>query len=225
MKNKRLSALMLIAIGIFLIVYAEPITVRIGNSADGLVKYNVVIESVYDNGFSKPQYKVGSGIVISKDGIILTAKHVINEATSVRVTLYDGRMFTITKFYTDPNSDVAYIDLPCDVNDFIPLSDSNDVKDGDKVVFVGNPEGIWENRTAYGRVLNAALNRLCFDPTGPTLMIHAKIIPGYSGGGVYVAHKLVGIISRGGPEYAFVISSNTCQRVLNESGMGELDGK
>jgi len=221
MKRARLFALiglLLLSIGVFLVIYAEPIAVRVGNSPDGLVKYNVVIESVYDNGFSEPRYSMGSGVVISKDGIVLTAKHVVNGATSLRITLYDGRMFTIIEFYTDTESDVAYIDLPCDVNDFVPLSDSNDVEDGDKVVLVGNPGGIWENRTAYGRVLNAALNRLCLNPADPTLMIRAKIVPGYSGGGVYAAHKLVGIISRGMPKYVFVISSNTCKRVLNESG-------
>jgi len=224
MKRARLFALiglLLLSISMFLVVYAEPIAVRVGNSADGLTKYNVVIESVYDKKFSEPRYSMGSGVVISKDGIILTAKHVVNEATSVRITLYDGRMFTITEFYTDAESDVAYIDLPCDVNDFIPLSDSNDVKDGDKVVLVGNPGGIWENRTAYGRVLNVAFNRLCLDPTNPVLVVSAKTEPGYSGGGVYVNHKLVGIISRGSPMFIFAISSNTCFRALRESGYAE----
>lgn len=218
--NKRLTILLgvlLISIGVLIIINAEYLAVRVGNNPDGLDKYNVVIESVYDSPRGE-QYGVGSGVVISQNGIVLTAKHVVNGATSVRITLHDGRVFTMTEFYTDPNSDIAYIDLPCDVNDFILLAAPNGVKNGDKAALIGNPFGYLQDQVAYGRVVNAALNRLLMDPVNPVLMIKTRIMSGYSGGGVYVRHRLVGIISRSSPDYVFVIGVVTCRQALERSG-------
>jgi serine protease Do len=141
----------------------------------------------------QPEGGLGSGVIISKDGYIVTNNHVVDGAKTVTVTLSDGREFTARVIGRDPQTDVAVIkviakDLPA-----ITFAPSRDVEVGDRVLAIGNPFGIGETVTsgivsATGRRAGIGLKFEDFIQTD------AAINPGNSGGAlVDVEGRLVGI--------------------------------
>jgi serine protease Do len=138
------------------------------------------------------QEGVGSGVIVTKDGYILTNNHVVDGADEVKVALQDGREFTAKVVGRDPKSDVAVIkidgkDLPA-----VTMADSDQVEVGDVVLAIGNPFGIGQTVTtgivsAKGRG-NMGLDYEDFIQTD------AAINPGNSGGAlVDVDGRLIGI--------------------------------
>jgi serine protease Do len=149
-----------------------------------------------------PSAGLGSGVVISADGYIVTNNHVVEKADKLTVTFKDGREFSAKVVGRDPQTDVAVIkidgkDLPA-----ITFADSAKVEVGDRVLAVGNPFGIGETVTsgivsATSRRANIGLDYEDFIQTD------AAINPGNSGGAlVDVQGRLVGmntaILSRSG---------------------------
>src|SRR5690606_5751862 len=92
---------------------------------------------------------LGSGVIVSADGIVLTNNHVIDKADEISVTLNDGREFQAELVGTDEPSDVAVIRLKGDVNDLnpLPFGDSGALRLGDVVLAVGNPFGLGQTVT------------------------------------------------------------------------------
>src|SRR5262249_13050892 len=98
--------------------------------------------------FNMPrQQGIGSGVIVTKDGYILTNNHVVDGAEEVKVALQDGRELTAKVIGRDPKSDVAIVkvdgrDLPV-----VPMADSDKVEVGDVVLAIGNPFGIGQTVT------------------------------------------------------------------------------
>src|SRR5215470_10566399 len=90
---------------------------------------------------------VGSGVIISTDGYILTNNHVVDEADKVEVELNDNRKFTAKVIGADSPSDVAVIKINATGLPTVPLGDSDRVEIGDLVLAVGNPLGIGQTVT------------------------------------------------------------------------------
>ena len=157
---------------------------------------------------------VGSGVVVSADGRILTNNHVVSDAANgkLTVTLSDGRTVSATVVKTDPTHDLALIQAG-GVSGLTPatLGDSDQVKVGDQVVAIGSPEGLQGTVTsgivsALNRAVNAPAegSRNPYARTGNTestvhyqaIQTDASINPGNSGGPLLnAAGQVIGINS------------------------------
>ena len=171
--------------------------------------------------FSVPrQQGIGSGVVVTKDGYILTNNHVVDGADEVKVALQDGREFTAKVIGRDPKSDVAVIKVDAKDLPAVPMVDSDKVEVGDVVLAIGNPFGIGQTVTtgivsATGRSGATGLDYEDFIQTD------AAINPGNSGGALVDAEgRLIGIntaiLSRSGGNQGigFAIPVNLARDVM-----------
>jgi S1-C subfamily serine protease len=132
-----------------------------------------------------PEKETGSGMIIDKQGRILTNAHVVSGgAQSLEVTLAGGRKYKAERIYVDRTSDMALIKInPSEDLKVLPLGDSDKLQVGQKVLAIGNPFG-FDGTLTTGIV--SSLNRDIHGETGETLekMIQtdAAINPGNSGG-------------------------------------------
>jgi serine protease Do len=166
------------------------------------------------------QQGIGSGVIATKDGYILTNNHVVDGADEVKVALQDGREFTAKVIGRDPKSDVAVIKIDAKDLPAVPMADSDKVEVGDVVLAVGNPFGIGQTVTtgivsATGRAGAVGLDYEDFIQTD------AAINPGNSGGALIDAEgRLIGIntaiLSRSGGNQGigFAIPVNLARDVM-----------
>ena len=168
-----------------------------------------------------PQIGLGSGIIVSADGYILTNNHVVDDADKVKVTLGDGREMTAKVIGTDKKSDIAVIKVDAHDLPAVTFADSDDVLVGDRVLAIGNPFGIGQTVTsgivsATGRSGDLGLDYEDFIQTD------AAINPGNSGGAlVDMQSRLIGlntaILSRSGgfQGIGFAIPSNLARHIMD----------
>ena len=160
------------------------------------------------------EFSLGSGIIITKNGYIVTNYHVVSGATKIIVKLHDNRKFTAKLIGSDPKTDIAVIKI--DTKDLKPITitDSSKIRVGDIVLAIGNPFGLGETVT-HGIV--SALNRtsIGLNDYENFIQTDAAINPGNSGGAlVDLKGRLIGInsaiISRSGGNngIGFAIPSN-----------------
>lgn len=100
-------------------------------------------EQFFDNDDTTSQQRMlsslGSGVIVSQDGYVLTNHHVIQGADQIQVALRDGRETLANVIGTDPESDLAVLRIPLDNLPSIKLSDSEEVTVGDVALAIGNP--------------------------------------------------------------------------------------
>src|SRR4029077_12531914 len=166
------------------------------------------------------QQGIGSGVITTKDGYILTNNHVVDGADEVKVSLQDGREFTARVIGRDPKSDVAVIKIDAKDLPAVTMADSDKVEVGDVVLAIGNPFGIGQTVTtgivsATGRAGAVGLDYEDFIQTD------AAINPGNSGGALVDAEgRLIGIntaiLSRSGGNQGigFAIPVNLARDVM-----------
>jgi len=150
-------------------------------------------------GQQQPQIEhgVGSGIIISSDGYIVTNNHVVDGATQIKVTLNDRRVLTGKVVGTDKMTDLAVIKVNATDLPTVVWGDSTKLKPGQTVLAFGNPFGYFEFSVTRGIV--SAVNRpnpYSDNPRsrGSFIQTDAAINPGNSGGPLVNAHgELVGI--------------------------------
>jgi len=101
-------------------------------------------------GYSNPQPSVGfgSGVIISKDGYIVTNNHVIDKANEIEVTLNDNSKYTAKLVGTDPQTDIALLKIEGKEFPYIPFGNSDNLKVGEWVLAVGNPFNLTSTVTA-----------------------------------------------------------------------------
>jgi len=143
------------------------------------------------------QQAAGSGWIIREDGYIVTNNHVVEGASTVLVTLDDGRSLEAEAVYTDPLTDLAVVKIPADGLSVAAIGDSSALRIGDPVVAIGNSLGMGISATAG--IASAVGVSLASEP-GQTLLeliqTDAAINPGNSGGPlVNAAGEVVGINS------------------------------
>ncbi len=142
------------------------------------------------------EHGLGSGVIISPDGYIVTNNHVIDGATDIRVTLTDRRILPAKLVGADPLTDIAVIKIQGNNLPSVPLGDSTQLHPGQTVLAFGNPLGF---RFTVTRGIVSALNRanpFAADRRAPGEFIQtdAAINPGNSGGPLVNAHgEVVGI--------------------------------
>lgn len=138
---------------------------------------------------------VGSGVIVSSDGLILTNHHVIKDASRIEVQLTDGRDFTVEKTKSDPGSDVAIIQL--DLDEELPvaeLGESEGLHVGDWVLAIGSPFMLDQSVSAGIISSTSRFRQLSETVRGQFLQTDAAINPGNSGGPlVDLDGKVVGI--------------------------------
>ena len=137
---------------------------------------------------------LGSGVIVDADkGYILTNHHVIAQADTITVTLRDARRLEAKVIGTDPESDVAVIQIEADKLTALPLADSDTTRVGDFVVAIGNPFGLGQTVTS-GIVSALGRSGLGIEGYEDFIQTDASINPGNSGGALVNLHgELVGI--------------------------------
>jgi len=166
---------------------------------------------------------LGSGIIMSPDGYILTNNHVVDGASEVRVTLADKREFQAKVVGTDPKSDIAVLridatNLPC-----ITVADSSKVQVGDYALAVGDPFGVGQTVT-MGIVSATGRSHLGIEDYEDFIQTDAPINPGNSGGAlVNDRGELIGVNtaiiahgSEGNQGIGFAIPANEARSVMEE---------
>ncbi|MFK5950396.1 MAG: DegQ family serine endoprotease [Methylococcales bacterium] len=137
---------------------------------------------------------LGSGVIVDKEkGYVLTNNHVIDKADKIMVILNDGRHLSATLLGTDPEADVAVLQIPADNLTELPIANSNKLKVGDFVVAIGNPFGLGQTVTSG---IVSALGRAGLGIEGyeDFIQTDASINPGNSGGAlVNLRGELVGM--------------------------------
>ncbi len=144
---------------------------------------------------TQPRVGFGSGVILSKDGYIVTNNHVIADADEITVTLNDNRTLPARLVGTDENTDLALIKVESDTDlEFLPVGDSDALKIGEWVLAVGNPFNLTSTVTAG--IVSAKARSLGVYNGGIESFIQtdAAINQGNSGGALVNARgELVGI--------------------------------
>ena len=167
-----------------------------------------------------PQSGLGSGVIISADGFILTNNHVVEGADEIEVTLNDSRTALAKVIGTDPDTDLAVLRVELDRLPVITLGNSDALQVGDQVLAIGNPFGVGQTVTS-GIVSALGRNQLGINTFENFIQTDAAINPGNSGGALVDASgQLMGIntaiYSRSGGSMGigFAIPVSTAKLVL-----------
>ena len=169
-----------------------------------------------------PQMKhgIGSGVIVTANGYILTNNHVVDGASEVKVTLQDGHEFTAKVIGRDPKSDIAVVKIDAKDLPAVPMADSEKVQIGDVVLAVGNPFGVGQTVT-QGIVSALDRGNMGIEAYEDFIQTDAAINPGNSGGAlVDIDGRLIGIntaiLSRSGGSQGvgFAIPSNLARTVM-----------
>jgi serine protease DegQ len=140
-----------------------------------------------------PQLGLGSGVIISADGVLLTNNHVVEGASDIEVRLGDGRQARATLVGTDPETDVAVLKIELPDLPAIRLGEAANLQVGDVVLAIGNPFNVGQTVTS-GIVSALGRNQLGINTFENFIQTDAAINPGNSGGALVDADgRLVGI--------------------------------
>ena len=154
---------------------------------------SVSTQSFFSNAISSG---AGSGVILSADGYIVTNHHVIEDASKVSVTTYDGKTYDAKFIGTDQNSDLAVIKI--EVEDLTPAiqGHSSSLEVGDTAIAIGNPLGELGGTVTSG-IISALDREVTIDnQTMHLLQTNAAINPGNSGGGLFNAKgELIGVVN------------------------------
>ena len=173
---------------------------------------------------------LGSGVIVSPDGLVVTNHHVIGEASEIKVVLADGRELSAELVLDDKDTDLAVlrIDPGKERLPHVEFRDSDDVEVGDLVLAIGNPFGVGQTVTS-GIVSATARTQVGISDFSFFIQTDAAINPGNSGGAlVTLDGKLLGIntaiFSRSGGSVGigFAIPANMVRTVVASAARGDM---
>lgn len=206
-----------------------PAVVNISTSTNVRIQENPLMnDPVFRHFFGIPnnprqqeRNSLGSGVIIDKEeGYVLTNNHVIDKADKITVTLSDGRQLNAKLLGTDPEADVAVIQIPADNLTALRIADSSQLKVGDFVVAIGNPFGLGQTVTS-GIVSALGRSGLGIEGYEDFIQTDASINPGNSGGAlVNLRGEFVGMNtailapSGGNVGIGFAIPSNMAIKLM-----------
>ncbi len=196
---------------------------------------NIAVKEVRDpfssffyGGNGKRQFKqvgTGSGVIISKDGYIITNNHVIENAKTLEITLNDKRKYKAKIIGADKNTDIALVKIEATDLPYIPFGNSDNIKVGEWVLAVGNPFNLASTVTAgiisaKGRDININKSNRAIDSF---IQTDAVVNPGNSGGAlVNTRGELIGInsaiesLTGSYMGYSFAVPSNIAKKVIED---------
>lgn len=201
--------------------------------------YEVVVEKTFDTiveirtsvisnsffGQSESQ-KLGSGVIISEDGYIVTNNHVIQDATRVTISTSTGEEYDATIVGSDEKCDIAIIKINASGLKYAMLADSDSLKLGQEVVAIGNPLG--EGLSCCNGIISALSKDIVVNGNPMTLIqTNAAINAGNSGGGLFNMNgDLVGVVNaKSSASYfdeasiegiGYAIPSNTVAKIMDD---------
>jgi serine protease Do len=166
---------------------------------------------------------LGSGVIVSPDGYIVTNNHVVDGATSVKVTLADKREFKAKVIGADPKADIAVLKIDASNLPVVTVGDSSKVQVGDYALAIGNPFGVGQTVT-MGIVSATGRSHLGIEEYEDFIQTDAPINPGNSGGAlVNDRGELIGINtaiiahgSEGNQGIGFAIPVNMVRNVMEQ---------
>ncbi|MGA8439093.1 MAG: DegQ family serine endoprotease [Candidatus Sulfotelmatobacter sp.] len=166
---------------------------------------------------------LGSGVITSPDGYILTNNHVVDKAADIKVMLADKRRFPGKLIGSDPKTDIAVVKIDGTGLPTIALGDSSRLQVGDYAFAIGNPFGVGETAT-MGIISATGRNGLSIEDYEDFIQTDAAINPGNSGGALLNARgELIGINtailsggSGGNQGIGFAIPINMAKYVMDE---------
>jgi serine protease Do len=171
------------------------------------------------------QKSLGSGVIVSKEGHILTNHHVVAQVDQVQVQLSSGKEYPAKVIGSDEQTDIAVLKVDLPGLTPLPLADSDQVRVGQRVIAVGNPFGLEE--TVTQGIISAKGRRAMEESANEFFQTDAAINPGNSGGPlVNLKGEVIGINAaifstgsgNGAPPgwqgVGFAIPSNVARRVL-----------
>ncbi len=169
------------------------------------------------------EQSLGSGVIITSDGTIVTNNHVIDGATDIKVDLADKREFKAKLIGTDAKTDIAVLKIDATNLPTLSLGDSSRLKVGDVVFAIGDPFGVGETAT-MGIVSATGRQNLGIENYEDFIQTDAAINPGNSGGAMIDLHgDLIGIntaIETGGSQgnigIGFAIPINMARSVMDQ---------
>lgn len=175
----------------------------------------------------QPRVGMGSGVIISEDGYIVTNNHVIDQANKIEVTLNDKRSFEATLIGSDPVTDLALLKIDAEKLPIVRFGDSDKLQVGEWVLAVGNPFQL--NSTVTAGIVSAKSRNLGMIAPSSRMGIEsfiqtdAAVNPGNSGGAlVNTAGELVGINTAIYSEtgnyagYSFAIPTSIVSKVITD---------
>ncbi len=210
---------------------ATPAVVNIATESRIALRRNPLLEDpVFRHFFNIPEQpqerkaqSVGSGVVVDASrGYVITNHHVVDGADTITVTLRDGRKLKAKVIGSDPQSDVAVIQIPGGNLTALPMANTDQLRVGDFVVAIGNPFGLGQTVTSG---IVSALGRTGLGIQGyeDFIQTDASINPGNSGGAlVNLRGELVGINTAilaptgGNVGIGFAIPANMVSRLMNQ---------
>ena len=174
-----------------------------------------------DQANNQPQSGLGSGVIVSPEGYILTNNHVVEGADEIAIQLSDGRKALAQVIGTDPDTDLAVLRISLADLPVITLGNSDQLQVGDVVLAIGNPFGVGQTVTS-GIVSALGRTQLGINTFENFIQTDAAINPGNSGGAlVDVQGRLMGIntaiYSRSGGSMGigFAIPTSIARNVLS----------
>lgn len=192
--------------------------------------YNESEDPLYNFFFGRPSITQilkgsGSGVIISKDGYIVTNNHVIENASDITVILNNKDEYKAKLIGTDPTSDIALLKIDADSLKAIPIGNSDDLSIGQWVLAIGNPFNLTSTVTAgivSAKARNININNSKY-AIESFIQTDAAVNPGNSGGAlINTKGELVGINTAiASPTgtftgYSFAIPSNIVKKVVND---------
>jgi serine protease DegQ len=169
----------------------------------------------------EPRTGLGSGVIVSQSGYILTNNHVVEGADEIEVMLNDSRKSIAKVIGTDPETDLAVLKIDLDKLPVVVIGDSDAIQVGDQVLAIGNPFGVGQTVTS-GIISALGRNQLGINTFENFIQTDAAINPGNSGGAlVDTQGHLLGIntaiYSRSGGSMGigFAIPMSTARLVMD----------
>ncbi|MCH5202273.1 MAG: trypsin-like peptidase domain-containing protein [Oscillospiraceae bacterium] len=218
------------------VLSTEEISNKVADSVVEIVTETVTNSFFYGQAITEG---AGSGVIIDKNGYIVTNNHVIENAKSIKVKLRSGNEYTAKLIGADKDKDVALIKINPDKDEELTVAtfgDSSQLAVGDKAVVIGNPLGRLGGTVTDG-IISALDREITIDNTVMNLLqTDAAVNPGNSGGGLFDGQgNLVGIIvakassdsSTGSVEgLGFAIPINDVEKIIGDlKNYGYVKGK
>jgi serine protease Do len=169
------------------------------------------------------EHSLGSGVIVSPEGYVLTNNHVVDGANDVTVSLADRREFKARIVGTDPKTDIAVLKIDGTNFPYITIGDSSKIQIGDYVLAIGDPFGVGQTVT-MGIVSAKERGGLGIEDYEDFIQTDAPINPGNSGGAlVNDRGELIGINtailangSEGNQGIGFAVPVNLARQVMSE---------
>ena len=208
-----------------------PAVVNIATSGTVSIQQNPLFNDPFFRHFfeqpSQPSHRktqsLGSGVIVNaKKGYIITNNHVIDKADEIKVTLSNGETFEAKLIGTDPDSDVAVIQIKAKNLTAVPLANSEQLQVGDFAIAIGNPFGLGQTVTS-GIISAMERSGLGIEGYENFIQTDASINPGNSGGAlVNLRGELIGINtaifskSGGSQGIGFAIPVNMANNIMQQ---------